>query len=220
MFKFKIGDKVVATFTDSVGNKIIKDATIMQIHHDGTYICEVVNWGFDYFREHQLQKCYGEIDIMDCNDVKVFFSEWQRMCNFYTSTNNAKQCPFHTTVNCGCASCFALEIPSLSGEKLDQLVRTVQKWSDEHPVVIDWFKVPVNTPVLVRNKGDFTWLERHLVAYLPRRCTESKFAVFSNVSMRGSISQEDALGIDYYYECKLADSVDPTPYYKEVGENE
>lgn len=79
---------------------------------------------------------------------------------------------------------------------------------------IDWTKVPVDTPVLVRDDVASDWVERHFVAYLPNRVGH-KFAVFNNCSIYNPVSQEEAVGIDYYYECKLADSVDPTPYYKD-----
>ena len=79
---------------------------------------------------------------------------------------------------------------------------------------IDWTKVPVDTPVLVRDDVASDLVERHFVAYLPNRVGH-KFAVFNNCSICNQVSQEEAVGIDYYYECKLADSVDPTPYYKD-----
>ena len=152
----------------------------------------------------------------DCNDVKVFFSEWQRMCEYYGSSISVGQCPLHTYVNNGCGACVSFDVRCVSGEKLDHLVRIMQKWSDEHPVEIDWLKVPPNTPVLVRTK-DSHWTQRYFVAYLPNRPSDNKFAVFNNCSIYNPVSQEEAVGIDYYYECKLADSVDPTPYYKEVS---
>lgn len=79
---------------------------------------------------------------------------------------------------------------------------------------IDWAKVPPNTPVLVRDNVASVWIERCFVAYLPIRAG-GKFAVFNNCYLRNPVSQEEAIGMDYFCECKLADSVDPTPYYKD-----
>lgn len=221
---FKVGDEIFAEFRDSDGNIVKLKSVISQIHQDGSFLCanEETGW-FDYFTESQLRKFNEGVDSMDnkkdckkdCNGVKEFFSEWQRMCNSYSGKNNSGQCPFHTPINNGCASCFALESVRISGEKLEQLVRIVQEWSDKHPVEIDWTKVPPNTPVLVRDNVASVWIERYFVAYLPKRAGD-KFAVFNNCILCKPVSQEEATGMDYFCECKLADGVDQTPYLKEV----
>ena len=138
---------------------------------------------------------------MDCSKTEVFLKEWRRMCKAV----GCSMCEISKKGR-GC-KIFLMCEPA-------EAIKIVQEWSDKHPVEIDWTKVPPNTPVLVRDNVASVWIERCFVAYLPIRAG-GKFAVFNNCYLRNPVSQEEAVGIDYYYECKLTDSVDPTPYYKD-----
>ena len=74
---------------------------------------------------------------------------------------------------------------------------------------IDWLKVPVNTPVMVRDKDNRAWQERHFVCYMPSR--NKRFMAFES-----DCTQETAVETFEWKYCKLADGVDPTQYLKEV----
>lgn len=74
---------------------------------------------------------------------------------------------------------------------------------------IDWTKVPVDTPVMFRDKTSNIWKEGRFMCYQPN--FRYNFWCFRC----GTDSQEscDAIGWEC---CKLLDGVDPTPYLKEV----
>lgn len=87
----------------------------------------------------------------------------------------------------------------------------VKQWLLEEYVEseIDWSKVPVDTPVMVRDTVNKKWSERHFVCYMPS--DNYPFLAFSYGDKR-----ETANGVDKWKYCKLAEGVDPTPFLKEV----
>lgn len=135
---------------------------------------------------------------IDCSITENFFKEWRRMCDTY---RNCGGCPLvayrGNTIE---GSCGFYENPKCVIEK-------VQAWSDNNQFEIDWNKVPIDTPVLVRDAFDEEWEERYFAAYLPNAST--KFFTFDDDS-----TIKYAQDIIHWVECKLADNVDPTPYYK------
>lgn len=143
---------------------------------------------------------------IDCNITENYLKEKARM----TKANNGKctiycrDCPlssYNTSTDIGCSR---LEIMYPK-----EAVVVVQKWSDEHQREIDWMKVPMNTPVYVRDNERLNWISRRLVCYFPNM-DDRKFMCFIN-----SETHENASNIECWRYCKLADEVDPTPYYKE-----
>lgn len=95
--------------------------------------------------------------------------------------------------------------------RCDECQKRFEQWllEDYKEPEIDWSKVPVDTPVLVRYYDDREWLERHFVCYMP--CTNLPFVAFTTGKTR-----EKAQNVQWWSQCKLADGVDPTPYLKEV----
>lgn len=87
-------------------------------------------------------------------------------------------------------------------------ITIVQEWSDEHPVEIDWTKVPVDTPVIVQGKYDSTKEKRKFTAYVP--ALENKFLCFYQ-----DYNSIETTHITAWYFCELDPSVDPTPYLKD-----
>lgn len=74
---------------------------------------------------------------------------------------------------------------------------------------IDWTKVPVDTPVLVRDSEKADWEKRYFAFYAPV-CMRRKFAAWYD----GNKLTNDVVCRFWEY-CKLAPEVDPTPYYKD-----
>ena len=69
-------------------------------------------------------------------------------------------------------------------------------------------KVPVDTPVLVRDYDNDKWKERYFVSYFPKN-DSYKFLVFN-----GGCKQENASSVSVYNQCELSPEVDYTPYLK------
>lgn len=74
---------------------------------------------------------------------------------------------------------------------------------------IDWTKVPVDTPVLVRDSEKADWEKRYFAFYAPVS-VRRKFAAWYD----GNKSTND-VDCRFWEYCKLALEVDPTPYYKD-----
>ena len=87
--------------------------------------------------------------------------------------------------------------------------KTARWMLEEYEPEIDWSKVPVDTPVMVRDTVNKKWSERHFVCYMPS--DNYPFLAFSYGDKR-----ETANGVDKWKYCKLAEGVDPTPFLKEV----
>lgn len=64
---------------------------------------------------------------MDCNDTKVFLSEWYRMCCSFDG--NEINCP--VTLGCGVIQCHSCRHLAMTG---GDIIDIVQEWSDGHQV--------------------------------------------------------------------------------------
>lgn len=134
---------------------------------------------------------------IDCSVTKNFLKERNRMCG---SQKGCMTCP-NLSYKQGSPMCV------FSEEMITDAIKIVQTWSDNNQPEIDWTKVPMGTPVLVKDKSDIEWRKRYFVIYLPN--ANEKFCTFNSGDTR-----ENAEGVSCWSECKLADNVDPTPFYK------
>lgn len=139
---------------------------------------------------------------MDCRKTDVFAKEWNRMCK--SIRYGCEECPIWKLKSRPSMDCFMvfLENPTIA-------IQAVQRWSDENQPEIDWNKVPVDTPVLVRDCESVEWEEGYFAVFIPRR-DRYPFAAFSYGE-----KQENATGLKLHKYCKLASEVDPTPYLKD-----
>lgn len=135
---------------------------------------------------------------IDCSVTENFFKEWHRMCATQAS----------------CGGCLLNggkgNIPDCmvtSSQNIKYIIEKVQFWSDKNQPEIDWNKVPIDTPVLVRDSFDDGFAKRYFAMYLPN--ARARFCTFNY-----GYTRENAKGISYWSECKLADDVDPTPFWK------
>lgn len=133
-----------------------------------------------------------------------FLKEYQRMCGSY---EDCDKCPLHKKT---CLNDYTTPL-SMTEEELTQFIENVEDWSRNHPLIIDWTKVPHNTPVLVRNSPTSEWIEHYFCAYIPH-CTNGRFVTFYGGD------GTSAHNIIHWYYCKLAPGVDPTPYLKQEEE--
>ena len=138
-------------------------------------------------------------------DALEFMRELKRMCDSYITKRVCNtDCPLHQTQFCTIGHRAKTE------KTMTQAIEIVEKWSKDNPNVIDWLKVPRNTPVLVRDIVDREWQEGRFCAYLPYTFeTRNQFITFDT-------EEQYAAEVNYWRHCKLAPEVDPTPYLKEV----
>ena len=111
----------------------------------------------------------------------------------------------HIEVKRAYKSCYTVEVAW-------QVVDVIPDGKPQEPEKereIDWSKVPVDTPVLVRDRDENNWVKRYFAFYVPIDL-ENRFVTFNN----GFTSREEQLNTAWKY-CKLAPEVDPTPYYKD-----
>lgn len=142
---------------------------------------------------------------MDCNKTKVFFKELDRMCNSFLN-DTVRDCPIRKSdVTDTCQSC-----ENGIFEHPEEAIQIVQKWSDENPIKIDWTKVPIGTPVNVREFDNDLPVLRFFVCY-PPRSKNNRFVTFD-----WGKTQCDADGISGWEYCELGETVDPMPYLEEV----
>lgn len=66
--------------------------------------------------------------MVNCNDFRTFKKEKGRMCDFFD--NNVELCPLKTYYS----KWSCLECDELCLVRIDFAIKTVQKWSDEHPI--------------------------------------------------------------------------------------
>ena len=138
-------------------------------------------------------------------DALEFMRELKRMCNSNIVLGICDiNCPL-------CESDFCAVGHRARAEKsMAQAINVVEKWSKENPIEIDWFKVPRNTPVLVKDIIDGEWEEARFCASFPYATNiKDRFITFDT-------EEAYATDIVYWRYCKLAPEVDPTPYLKEV----
>lgn len=139
---------------------------------------------------------------MDCNKTNIFAKEWNRMCESFGRTCN-EQCPIWKLKNRPSMDCFMvfLENPTI-------VIQSIQEWSDKYPVEIDWSKVPVNTPVLVRDSYQQDWRKRYFALCIGCGSERKLYA------LGDERKQNEANRLTLWKYCKLAPEVDPTPYLK------
>lgn len=131
---------------------------------------------------------------MDCSNTKTCMNEWVRMCK---TVRFCYECEFKGFC------CQSMK------ENPEKSIAIIQKWSDEHPQEIDWNKVPVDTPVFVKDYDKEDWRKRYFITYLPNG-NGSNFCVFV-----GGYKKNAATDTRLYKQCKLAPEVDPTPFLKD-----
>ena len=138
-------------------------------------------------------------------DALEFMRELKRMCESHITKRVCNiDCPLHQTEFCTIGHRAKTE------KSMIQAIEIVEKWSKDNPNVIDWLKVPRNTPVLVRDIVDREWQERRFCAYFPYSSEiRNQFITFDT-------EEQYATEVNYWRYCKLAPEVDPTPYLKEV----
>ena len=104
---------------------------------------------------------------------------------------------------------YILKKDDCSNMACSECERKIAQWMlEEYRPEIDWLKVPVDTPVLVKDNGCYDWQKRHFALYLPKG--NFKFCVIA-----AGKNHENAGNVAFWEQCKLADDVDPTPYLKE-----
>lgn len=133
-----------------------------------------------------------------------FLREFQRICVSYGDCDG---CPL-------CNNCILetpMYTPHMPEEELTQFINGVENWSRNHPIRIDWTKVPRNTPVLVCNSIDEGDWERQYFCAALMNSMSGNFLTFCGGD------ENDANGVTYWRYCRLAPEVDITPYLKEEG---
>lgn len=111
----------------------------------------------------------------------------------------------HIEVKCVYPSIYTVEVAW-------QVVEVIPDGEPQEPEKereIDWTKVPVDTPVLIRDSENADWVKRHFAFYVPVNTTY-RFAAWN----KGTKST-DKLACYLWKYCKLAPEVDPTSYYKD-----
>ena len=66
--------------------------------------------------------------MVNCNDFRTFKKEKDRMCNFFE--NNVELCPLKTYYS----KWSCLECDEFCLVRIDFAIKTVQEWSDKHPI--------------------------------------------------------------------------------------
>ncbi len=119
-----------------------------------------------------------------------------------------------TYAGASCENCQPLRCCPLSnyGEghlcdqsNADKLVEFIKNWAEEHPLEVDWMKVPMGTLVEVKDSlRDNEWEKRYFVCYLP--------LVKIFVTFPKDKTQESANHTAYWDKCRLVK--DNPEYYK------
>lgn len=135
-------------------------------------------------------------------DALEFLKEYQRMCKSY---KHCSDCPLHEKI---CLHDYAI-VSAITENNLVRFISNVENWSRNHPIIIDWTKVPRNTPVLVCNSIDEGEWERQYFCAALMNSMSGNFLTFCGGD------ENNANGVTYWYYCRLAPEVDATPYLKE-----
>lgn len=138
---------------------------------------------------------------MDCRKTDVFAKEWNRMCK--SIRYGCEECPIWKLKSRPSMDCFMvfLENPTIA-------IKAVQRWSDENQPEIDWNKVPVDTPVLVRDSYQQDWRKRYFALCIGCGSERKLYALGDEKK------QNEANRLTLWKYFKLAPEVDPTPYLK------
>lgn len=135
-------------------------------------------------------------------DTLEFLKKFQKMC---TSCKDCIYCP------CSPEKCLVNSPIDMTEDELTQFINIVEEWVKEHPVEIDWSKVPEDTPVYVRQKETDRKVRRYFSKYYPDY--EKPFQCY--VDGQTSWTSNDA--ITYWVHCELAREEDIEKYTKTEG---
>lgn len=81
--------------------------------------------------------------------------EYIRMCSLYSCSD----CPINSDAR-HFSTCHDFLVCDV-----EHAVPIIEKWSEEHPPEVDWSKVEVDTPILVKDSEVNFWHKRHFASY-------------------------------------------------------
>lgn len=146
-------------------------------------------------------------------DAVKFIKEKNRMCDKYClCVKDTVWCRMADKMVdmdcCGSRDVDAIMCTAFVNKYPEEAVQVVEQWSKDNPPEIDWTKVPVGTHVRVKNYDNINWnpATYEFGLYLP--AAPHKFIILDD-------EREKAKDCMWYDFCKLADDVDPEPYYKD-----
>lgn len=93
-------------------------------------------------------------------DALKFVKDFRRLCY---SHDCCVDCPCFKDSN---ENCNLLSV-NLTDKEIIKYIEIVEEWAKEHPVKIDWSKVPANTPVYVRDDLNLANNIKHFASYDP-----------------------------------------------------
>lgn len=136
-----------------------------------------------------------------CNKHHLCFVDEDEVCCRMVKKMVAMDCCDYRDADTIICAAFLNKYP-------EEAVQVVEQWSKDNPPVIDWTKVSVGTHVQVKDFSNTNWNPAiyEFGLYLPN--APHKFIVLDD-------DRENAQSLLWYDFCKLADDVDPTPYYKD-----
>ena len=144
-------------------------------------------------------------------DAVRFIKERNRMCGRQI-TCHTNPCPMAKGIidrENGCYADIGVNTcKSFIFKHPEEAVQVVEQWSKDNPPEIDWTKVPVGTHVQVKDFRNVNWNPAIYDFGLYLSNAVHKFVVLDD-------DRENATNLLWYDFCKLADDVDPTPYYKD-----
>ena len=124
-------------------------------------------------------------------DTLEFIKNFRRLCY---SHDCCVDCPCFKDNN---ENCNLLSV-NLTEKEIVKYIEIVEKWIKEHPIEIDWSKVPKDTPVYVRQNETDGKVRRYFSKYYPNY--EKPFQCY--VDGQTSWTSNDA--ITYWVHCELA----------------
>ena len=130
-----------------------------------------------------------------------FIKNFRRLCH----SQSCGGCPCY---NKNVENCSLLSI-GLTDEETIKYIKVVEEWTEEHPIEIDWYKVPKDTPVYVsQNKTD-----EKKCRYFDKYCPNSNepFQCYSG----GQTSWSSDGLMSWWGHCELAREEDVEKYAKE-----
>lgn len=134
-------------------------------------------------------------------DALKFVKDFRRLCYFYDC---CVDCPCFKVSN---ENCNLLSF-DLTDKEIIKYIEIVEEWTKEHPIEIDWLKVPANTPVYVRQRETDEKINRYFEKYYPD--SEEPFHCYSGGQTSWS---SDGLTSSWPY-CELAREEDIEKYAK------
>lgn len=132
-------------------------------------------------------------------DTLEFIKSFRRLCH----SQSCGGCPCY---NKNVENCSLLSI-GLTDEETIKYIKVVEEWTEEHPIEIDWSKVPKDTPVYVRQNKTDEKLCRYFAKYCPG---ETPFQCY--IDGKTSWTSNDA--ITYWVHCELVREEDIEKYAK------